>query len=72
MALWESTRPAAASEGGRVSGIPSLEVREVVLGGLDVAATAFDRQVVIRLPRDDVRTLVQVLDEWLYDSRPGR
>lgn len=25
----------------------------------------------IRLTRDDVRGLVQGLDEWLYDSRPA-
>ena len=25
----------------------------------------------IRLTRDDVRDLVQGLDEWLYDSRPA-
>jgi len=49
----------------------SLVLEENALGALDVAATGFNVDVVIRLPRDQVQHLAQALDEWLFESRPA-
>ena len=38
---------------------------------LQLAAQFASVTVTIGLTRDDVRQLVQGLDEWLYDSRPA-
>jgi hypothetical protein len=45
--------------------LPGL-AREDLLVSLQVHPTA----IAAALSRDDVRDLVQALDDWLYDSRP--
>lgn len=40
-------------------------------GRLQLAAQFASVTVTIGLTRDDVRQLVNGLDEWLYDSRPA-
>ena len=37
---------------------------------LTVAGMSGPPLVVVRVERDEVRDLVQSLDDWLYDSRP--
>lgn len=39
-------------------------------GRLEVLASMPPAEVIVILERDDVRELVQTLDDWLFDSRP--